>query len=296
MHSNHCGTKCAWTNLVQSLLLVVALVGMAGCPGATTTEFDRGFAEGFAKDDEYYSGYDDSWFTVGATPILYSGDEIPFEEALTFMAGFYDGLFAAYNDGYFVAYHDAFIIGFSEGYDSAFWPDYLLFLANDVHLEFLTGGFSDGYEDGFTEGRIFGAADFEGGLPFDWLDGFVAWENGTDLFFEEAGVGTGDLGPAILYEWGTDPHLLKKVPHKRRIELKRGMRQQNSGAKAVLDFARPLTLAQEQVLSVSPPSTDRGGTDLRLTTTWLERILQADNAKQGGKALKQRPAKRQVAD
>src|SRR5690606_33914571 len=114
-----------------------------------------------------------------------------------------------YNDGYFTSYRYAFIIGWSEGYDAAFYPDYLAFLALDQHTENLNGGWGDGYNDGFSEGRVFGAYDYEAGLAFDWEDALLDYEDGVDLYFEEVDVGTGALGPVFLYEYGTDPLTLK---------------------------------------------------------------------------------------
>lgn len=254
------------------LLLVMAMltVGATGCPVITSNPFDLGFDEGFAEDDEYFAGYDDSLQTVGFAPILYRGGEIPFIDDHSFDAGFYDGVFQAYNDGYFVAYTTAFVIGFGEGYDSAFWPDYLEFLAADEHIEFKNGGFDDGYFDGFTEGRIFGAFDFEAGLPFDWMDALLDWRGGTDLFFEEVNVGTGVFGPAVLYEYGVDPTLAKRAAVA-RSGLRSNAMSMRKGANG-LDFTRPLTVEQEAVLSVAPETTERGGRELRLTQTRLERI------------------------
>src|SRR5690606_34957703 len=104
-----------------------------------------------------------------------------------------------------------FILGFSEGYDAAFYPDYLDFLDGDLHTENANGGWGDGYNDGFSEGRIFGAADYEDGRAFDWLDALADYEAGTDLYFEEIDLGTGIYGPVYLYEYGTDPLTLKSA-------------------------------------------------------------------------------------
>jgi len=185
---------------ILAALLLAILATLAGCDGSDYShdefsDYDDGYDDGFALDEEYYLGYDDSWFTIGFTPIYYQGGDIPFIPDFSYDAGYYDGIFDAYNDGYFVAYNYAFIIGFSEGYDNAYWPDYLTFLANDTHTDYLNGGFSDGYNDGFSEGRVFGGFDYEVFLPFDWLDAFLDWESGTDLYFEEIDVGTGEFGP-----------------------------------------------------------------------------------------------------
>lgn len=254
------------------VLAVFLLPSLAGCPdpGTGGTAYDRGYDDGFAVDGEYFRGYDESWLTRDAGPILYSGDEIPFINDDTYEAGYWDGVFAAYNDGYFVAYRYAFIIGFSEGYDAAFFADYLDFLDSDTHIEFLDGGFSDGYNDGFSEGRVFGAFDYEAGLEFDWLDAFLDWQDGLDLYFEEVDVSTGDAGPVELYEYGTDPHDLKSAIAR---PLRNIMRMRGAVSnKQAIEFARPLTLEQEAELEVSPASADRSPRALRLDTTWLERI------------------------
>ena len=272
--------KCAWPRPLSPVLLAALLVAAlaAGCSGAGgelegIAAFEHGYDDGFAQDSEYFLGYDDSWFTVGFEPILYQGGDIPFIDALTYDAGFFDGLFDAYNDGYFVAYRNAFIIGFSEGYDNAYWPDYLDFLASDQHIEYLNGGFSDGYNDGFSEGRVFGAFDFEAAFPFDWLDAFLDWESGTDLYFVEVDVGTGDLGPVIYYEWGADPHFLRSV--ERGADATRasamGLRQPiTKNHNPVL--VRPLTDAQAADLDLTPTSTPRSNRALTLTESWLDRI------------------------
>ncbi len=284
---------------VRRSVLVLATVVLAGCGGDSESDvgpsgevaYLEGFDDGFADDSEYYLGYDEGFMTVGAGPVLYSGDLIPFSEFLTYQAGFWDGQFEAYNDGYFVEYRFAFIIGFSEGYDSAFAGDYIQFLANDHHLEFLHGGFSDGYNDGFSEGRIFGAFDYEVFLPFDWLDAFLDWEAGTDLFFEEVGKGTGDSGPVVLYEWGVNPHDLVNLsrdeseesdrPHSFALESDRRMRLDKNAlaAKSMLikdvttqETARAFTNDQIDTLAVAPDTTSRTSRELTLTTTWFERI------------------------
>ena len=259
---------------------------LVGCGGSSDS--DRGDAvyldgvdDGFADDSEYFLGYDESFMTVGAGPIMYSGDQIPFSDELTYQAGFWDGQFEAYNDGYFVAYRFAFIVGFSEGYDNAFASDFLAFLASDLHSEYLHGGFSDGYNDGFSEGRIFGAFDYEAFLTFNWLDAFLDWESGTDLYFVEVDKGTGDSGPVTLYEWGIDPHTIGVLTRDGGglVDAARRMRKDKNASTAVtkvdpftVDATRPFSTAQESDLSVSPTTTSRTNRDLTLTTTWLDRI------------------------
>lgn len=263
---------------LAALGLAVSVSVLAGCSGgggSSLTPFERGFNDGFADDGLYFTGYDDSWFTIGFAPILYQGGDIPFIDDFTYDAGYFDGQFYAYNDGYFIAYWNAFIIGFSEGYDNAFAPDYLDFLAFDQHTEYLTGGFSDGYDDGFTEGRVFGAFDYEAFLPFDWLDALSDWESGTDLYFEEVDVGTGAFGPAILYVWGTDPNFLRSGAGANSgrvaVDKTKALRGESGGEDRDVD-SRPLEATQQNQLDVSPDESSRTGRALTLTDTWLDRI------------------------
>jgi hypothetical protein len=265
-------------NLVRAMCVagvVLASLVLAGCSGGSSsiTRYEAGFNDGFAQDDYYFTGYDDSWYTIGSGPLLYQGGDIPYIDDFTYDAGYYDGLFYAYNDGYWVAYRYAFIIGFSEGYDNAFAPDYLDFLAFDTHVEYLTGGFSDGYNDGFTEGRVFGAFDYEAFLPFDWLDALRDWENGTDLYFEEVDVGTGVFGPAVLYEWGTDPHFLRSggAPARGMVEAAKGLRNTATDEGHTAE-SRPLEPNQTDQLLVTPTESLRSGRTLRIEQSWLERI------------------------
>ena len=109
-------------------------------------------------------------------------------------AGYWDGVWYAYNDGYFVCYDYAFTIGFSEGYDLAYRGDWFDFIAGDAHPEYLDGSFEDGYNDGFTEGTVFGATDYRLGLPLDWLDAMWDYRDGTDVYIEELETGTGAWG------------------------------------------------------------------------------------------------------
>ena len=223
----------------MSAMLLAATLGLSGCPPYVTdpdteyvtdpdTEYDVGFADGFALDAKYWEGYDDSMNTVDAGPIYsiyYSGGSIPYVEnppydGTHYEAGYWDGVWYAYNDGYFVAYDYAFTIGFSEGYDMAFQPGWRTFLANDVHTEYDDGGFSDGYNDGFSEGRVFGAWDYDAGWPFDWLDAMMDYRAGTDLVIGD--VGTGEYGPVYLYEYGTDPHDFLKSARSDRGSFKEG--------------------------------------------------------------------------
>lgn len=268
-------------------LVALALFLIPACGGSSSSHsssFEKGFDDGFAQDEEYFLGYDESWLTRDDSPILYSGNEIPFIDNFSYDAGFNDGVWTAYHDGYFVAYRTAFIVGFSEGYDNAFWPDYLDFLATDFHDEWGDGGFDDGYNDGFSEGRIFGAFDFEVGLPFDWLDAFLDWQDGTDLFFAEVDLGTGEFGPVILYEWGTDPTLTKSAQNIRIRGSHKGMTMRNnstsksSATKSIEDAPRPRTAEQVEDLSITPTNSLRSDRTLRLDFSWLERARSAFRA------------------
>jgi len=257
---------------------VTLLVLGAGCPSGTPTgdAYDQGFDDGFALDDWYWDGYFDGYETLGFSPIYYDASGIPFLESPPYDAGYWDGVWYAYNDGYFVDYHYAFILGFSEGYDNAFWPDYLDFLYYDVHTEYENGGWSDGYNDGFSEGRVFGAYDYEVGLPFDWLDALLDYESGTDLYFDEVGVGTGVYGPVYLYEYGTDPNTFKKA-----AALERGTKapltiRANPQLKGVdidsRSLYRSLDPQAQQDLQVTPTQSLRDSIGLRLDTSWLQRV------------------------
>jgi hypothetical protein len=263
-----------------ALVLAVSLLSL-GCPTVPTdptqTDYDRGFDEGFALDDWYWDGYDDGYDTLGFGPILYYGASIPYYESPPYDAGYYDGMWYAYNDGYFVDYHYAFILGFSEGYDNAYWPDYLDFLADDGHPEYLNGGWGDGYNDGFSEGKIFGANDYEQFIPFDWEDALADYESGTDLYFEEVDLGTGVYGPVVLYEYGTDPNTLKSLLRP-DAQIRGGSRsiRGKSLAKDVdlegRELFRALPGSVESDLSVTPGTSQRNSRTMRLTTTWLQRL------------------------
>lgn len=259
------------------IITTLVLLG-AGCPSGTPSEgtYDEGYDDGFAQDDWYWDGYFDGYDTIDFTPIYYDGSSIPYYDSPPYDAGYWDGVWYAYNDGYFVDYHYAFILGFSEGYDNAFWPDYLDFLYYDVHTEYENGGWADGYNDGFSEGRVFGAYDYEAGLPFDWLDALLDYESGTDLYFEEVDVGTGVYGPVYLYEYGTDPTTFKKA-----AALERGTKapltiRRAATTKGVdidsLSLFRPLDSQAKQDLQVTPDQSLRDSIELRLETSWLQRV------------------------
>ncbi|GMV94301.1 MAG: hypothetical protein AMXMBFR82_40790 [Candidatus Hydrogenedentota bacterium] len=259
------------------VIAALVLLG-AGCPSGTPTEgtYDEGFDYGFAQDDWYWDGYYDGYDTIDFSPIYYDGSSIPYYDFPPYDAGYWDGIWYAYNDGYFVDYHYAFILGFSEGYDNAFWPDYLDFLYYDVHTEYENGGWADGYNDGFSEGRVFGAYDYEAGLPFDWLDALLDYESGTDLYFDEVDVGTGVYGPVYLYEYGTDPTTFKKA-----AALERGAKApltiRRDGQLKGVDIEsrslfRDLDPQAKQDLQVTPDQSLRDSIELRLDTSWLQRV------------------------
>jgi hypothetical protein len=271
--------------------IAIAVAALTGCPGGIpipTDDYDEGLEDGFFEDDWYWEGYDDSVDSVDYDTVLYEGSDIPFYDDDTYEAGYWDGVWYAYNDGYFTSYRYGFIIGFSEGYDNAFWPDYLDFLEDDEHLENLNGGWVDGYEDGFTEGRVFGAYDYEADLPFDWLDAFLDYEDGTDLYFEEVDVGTGEFGPAILYEYGTDPLDLKSLRDVRGAHpdgVTPSIRKSPEAPKfdpEDQDLFRPLLPDVEESYDVTPEASSRTGRELRLDTTWLDRIESYDTAAKAG--------------
>jgi hypothetical protein len=252
------------------------------------SDYDRGFSDGFARDDWYWQGYDDSDATMDYSPLYYQGSDIPNPVSPEYDKGYWDGVWYAYNDGYFVCYDYAFTVGFSEGYDAAYFSGYLNFLATDQHVEYDNGGWADGYNDGFSEGRVFGANDYEQGLAFDWLDAMTDYRSGTDLNFAEIGVGTGAYGPVILYEYGTDPaaKALRGLAVRRTgvvpsIRADSGMKAANPPA---LSY-RPLTSAVQEELNKRPTTTDRDPRPLTLTTTWLERVnAYLDSLQQGGKS------------
>jgi hypothetical protein len=275
---------------------VIAALLAVGCPPggpSGSTDYDAGFLAGFAADERYWDGYFDGWDTIDDLDVFYDTSDIPFIDNLSFDAGFWDGVWYAYNDGYFVDYTYAFVIGFSEGYDNAFWSDYLTFLENDFHIEYDNGGWGDGYEDGYTEGRVFGANDFEQGLPFDWLGALLDYQSGTDLYFAEIDVGTGVNGPAILYEYGVDP-LAKSTSAVNRDKgqvAKRTIRNPAYREKADLSsqpFFRPFNSEAADLLDFAPLTSLRDPTELRLETTWLERVDDYVQAETGFKRSVQR--------
>lgn len=260
-------------------LFVIGMVGVTvGCPAPPNnwqTQYDRGFEAGFALDEWYWDGFYDSYDTLGFTPIYYDDSEIPYVESPAYEAGYWDGVWYAYNDGYFTSYRYAFVLGFSEGYDNAYWPDYLAFLAADRHREYLNGGWADGYHDGFSEGRVFGAYDYEAGWPFDWIDALLDYESGTDLYFEEVNVGTGIYGPVYLYEYGVNPATQKAAERVVRRLIVRTLRQATLAKDVDLsdrELFRTLTQALRQEWNIAPVHSSRTDRLLRLNTTWLQRV------------------------
>lgn len=273
--------KHVWKYAVQAAA-GIAMVGLlAGCPpgGSTDPDYNAGYLAGFLQDDEYWGGFYDGYDTVDGGPIYYSGSEIPIVEDPPYDAGYYDGLWYAYNDGYFVDYDYAFTIGFSEGYDAAFASDGVDFIQNDTHVEWLDGGFSDGYNDGFSEGRVFGAYDYGADLPFDWYDAMLDYRDGTDLTV--GGVSTGNDGPVELYVYGTDPNDLVKNDARsaKRIAARFTIRAGKAKAASPDDGVsyRPLRSDVESDLNVTPSVTPRENRKLHLTTSWLARVNQYRN-------------------
>lgn len=271
--------KSTLTFLKTGGLLVSLIVFAAGCPLLVDPEYELGFAAGFLEDDWYWTGFDDSYDTVGASPLYYQGSDITYVETPPYDAGYWDGVWYAYNDGYFVAYDYAFTIGFSEGYDVAFYPDYLAFLGSDEHVEYANGGWDDGYDDGFSEGRVFGANDYEMDLAFDWLDALLDYRQGTDLYFEEVNVGTGTYGPVDIYVYGTDPAARKASLRNRSVlrgtdpAIRVGLAQKvASGFQSPELSYRGLTSGVSTELDVTPSASPRTERPLTLTTSWLQRV------------------------
>ena len=279
---------------MKALLVSIVLAGLSGCPvSPSTADYDTGFVAGFMLDDEYWQGYADSYDTVPDGPILYTGSEIPVIEDASYDAGYWDGVWYAYNDGYFVCYDYAFTVGFSEGYDLAFRGDWFDFIAADAHPEYLDGSFADGYNDGYTEGTIFGATDYRLGLPFDWLDAMWDYRDGTDLFIEELGTGTGTSGPVYLYEYGVDPveYLAKSSAAPGASQIRHPRSRATASPRAL--YAVPKSFEKEDEtaynpdeisyreltekvrtdLNVAPTNSTRSeGRELTLTDTWLDRV------------------------
>ena len=245
--------------------------GGGGGGGIPSSDYDAGLNDGFLRDDWYWTGFWDSFDTKEYEPLYYQGSDIPELTDGSYDAGYYDGVWYAYNDGYFTDYRYAFIIGFSEGYDAAFYADFPAFLTSDVHIENANGGWGDGYNDGFSEGRIFGAADYEAGLPFDWLDALRDYESGTDLVFEEYGVGTGVYGPVYLYEYGVDPITLKVGRTVNKSMASRSIRGADKGIDDE-ELFRPLTAEATAELDVLVVDVPRAGIATRYENTRLDRL------------------------
>ncbi len=281
----------ATTKRLGILLLALGLTTfLTGCPpdtggggGNAQAEYDAGFDVGFAVDDEYWTGFYDSYDTIDFGPIYYSGSDIPILDTPPYDAGYWDGVWYAYNDGYFVEYDYAFVIGFSEGYDLAFSPDWPVLFAVDIHTEYLDGGFSDGYNDGFSEGRVFGAWDYENFWDFDWLGAMWDYRGGTDLSI--GGLSTGNAGPVFLYEYGTDPlDLIKRSRDTKGLDqrINPSMRFDRDKEVPALSY-RALPSDVQQEFNVLPTLSPRSTTTLLLQTTWLQRIdAYNDSAKSVG--------------
>jgi hypothetical protein len=192
------------------VLLATMVPLMMGCP--ELINYDLGFTVGFADDTKYGEGFEDSIEVDEENEeIRYMGHLLPFLEDDSYEAGLYDGQWEAYNDGYFDAYLEAFDTGFADGYLAAYAPDWEDFLLNDVHLEWEDGSYRDGYNDGYSEGRILGADDFAVGFPSDPDDALAFYTEGNDIYIDALDLGTGEYGPVILYEWGSTPAALNVV-------------------------------------------------------------------------------------
>jgi len=282
--------------------ITVLGLGLAGCPlppgTGSQVEYDAGFLDGFAEDGEYWMGFWDSYDTVDGGDIYYTGDQIPFLNEVSFDAGYWDGVWYAYHDGYFVDYDYAFTIGFSEGYDLAFRSNWRNILSNDFHVEWLDGGWTDGYEDGFSEGRVFGATDYELGLPFDWLDAMLDYRGGTDLSVEPTPgdvISTGLNGPVFLYEYGTNPFDLVNKSDEVASKLRKSDRpvpsirvsgdKDSAKAEAPPISYRNLIPEVRTELDRSPATSSRvEGEGLSLNTSWLDRVNAYNNAFKDGAA------------
>ena len=279
-----CGT---W--LVLGVLASSLWVGCEGISGESIIFYNIGFESAFTATDEHYDrGYNDSFdafendLPIGCG-ILYQGHLIGEIEALTLDAGALDGEWYAYHDGYFAAYDDAFIIGFSEGYDLAFHEEWPVFLDVDRHLEWFDGSFRDGYHDGFTEGRIFGAVDSETtDFPFDWVDALLFYTFEGDVFIDvtdSVTLTTGFDGPAVLYGHGVDPATEITEPSD-CTPLGKGRSSFRSRVKVKQGFVVPDFMKRDfspdvlDVLVSIVRSTVRGDRDTdRLEDTWFDRLI-----------------------
>ena len=289
------------TALSISLLALAAgaLVFLSGCPATPPTQdrgtqtgnggswkqadYDQGFSDGFLVDDEYWRGFDESYGTVDAGPILYSGGDIPYLTSPAYDAGYWDGVWYAYNDGYFVEYDYAFTVGFSEGYDLGFRSNWIDFLTNDEHLEYYDGGFTDGYNDGFSEGRVLGAYDYSNGLANDWLDAMTYYRDGNDVYLDQVGLGTGADGPVVLYTYGTDPNDLvsKSAGKPENAAVASGGRSIRHSAADTAKAAkttipdisyRSLPDNERAHFNTAPAKSPRASAALSITSTWAQRI------------------------
>ena len=280
---------------VMALLLAVAL---SGCPSGKESEYNLGFNVGFLNDAKYWEGFDDSYETVPDGPIFYAGASIPELTDGSYDAGYWDGIWYAYNDGYFVCYDYAFMIGFSEGYDAAYQKNWKSFLLQDSHPEYLDGSFEDGYNDGFTEGSVFGADDYKRKAPFNWQDALWDYRDNIDVYLDELGFGTGEWGDVFLYEYGTDPHEFYKTKNAAASgTATRLLFQKNNGGRGLrgtaLQAKSPVNAAAPKAEELEIPALSyrslpgriqqslptrtlyvdrRQGTESHLNTTRLQRI------------------------
>ena len=246
------------------------------------SEYERGFNEGFARDDWYWKGYDDSCATTTYDTVYYQGGLIPVYESPLYDAGYYDGVWYAYNNGYYVAYDVAFTIGFSEGYDLAFnsGAQYASFIVGDTHIEYDNGGWADGYNDGYSEGKFFGGDDYRLEYTFDWIAALDEYWKGTDIFMPEINQGTGAV---MLYMYGYDPNPESKFgappceSNAKHRTASAWLRERIPAVKAsdaenaILD-RRVFDEKHRADLEKAPEKSPRSDRTLSLKTTWLERI------------------------
>ncbi len=201
-------TRMRWA--MSFLLLGMFLMG---CPPIELTEYDQGYADGYARTDWYWQGYLDSYYT-DADNVYYQGGTIPDPNDDSYDDGYWDGVWEAYNEGYFASYEEMFVVGFYEGYDRAYAADYVDFLLEDEHTEIGNGGWEDGYNDGYSEGRVFGAWDYANDNEYDWATALLDYSDGIDRCIVEADVCSGEIP---LYEYGTDPTAKNTANRNRHI-------------------------------------------------------------------------------
>ena len=122
------------------------------------------------------------------------------------------------------------------------------------------------------------------------------YRSGTDLYFEELLLGTGEYGPVYLYEYGLDPAAVKTAGRTLRRgpafgAIRTGIAAKDGQAQEL--SYRPLTEEIRGDLDKKPDTVSRGGRALTIETTWLERIEAYNNALEtGAKSVNERGAHR----